>query len=217
MIMKITNDQFQILQKMAHKLIWKMNPPSRDREDIYQDCLVAILEREKGYDKNKGGLTTYFYPYLKQAIRESIIKNEGGSPYIGKKLQQLKKAYWGKESNLYTDSFATIAANAGLSKKVIPYLINAKSVSVDTDNITVSHNGFENDVVSKQGMPKVMAIVKKQLSKLNARELNFLCDKYGLNTSKLSTKELTQKYGFSSTEETYTYSRKIKQKIRFTD
>ena len=197
---------------IAEALVNKMVKNPQDKEDAIQDCYVTILERMAQYDPEKSSLSTYFYPWIKRSIANTMINAKGGTTYVGAQMRKMKKAYRNKEDKLYTDSYEVIAKNSGITKKMALHLINCEAVDISTA-LVVDRQTPEDAFIKKEETAKKQKIIAQQLSKLNSLQKAFVMDKYGVYGPRLSTQELAEKYSMSR-QEVYNTSKQIKKIIR---
>ena len=89
-----------------------------DKEDLYQSCMVKILEDLDSYNPELGNFTTYFQRSITNACSNYLSqKHHHSSPYYADKARKVKRAIDDLEKQGIKWTATDIAVKTGMSRK----------------------------------------------------------------------------------------------------
>lgn len=175
-------------------------------EEMYNTCVVAILENYPTYDPEKGGLS-FFCKHMEGAIYEFIAKEVHGfsGADIFKKYRALKRAEpFLDDLSLSEEDYSDLESATGLSKTSVDNVMAGSKLSkplhFERDDDVYSRTGLpENDPFYSVSLSELEFVMHKALKTLTSSEKEFLYDMIGLyGRSALPDYKLCEKYSLTA-------------------
>ena len=169
------------------------------QDDIVQECHMAVFKAMKLYDPSQGSFRSYATNWIKTYVYDYINKVQSPvaiSRETNRKIRAIKEAIMEHPGA----SLAEIAELTGLSlNQVVQYYRGIKGVSLDTPIDEDEELVLLDTIADSSGEEKIKAEAIKTLFEhiegiLAKEDLELLYSFFGINTKKLTQKELALRY-----------------------
>ena len=172
------------------------------QDDIVQECRMAIFKAMELYDPAQGSFKSYATNWIKTYVYDYINKVQSPvaiSRETNRKIRAIKEAI---EENPGA-TLLEIASITGLShNQVVQYYRGIKGISLDTpidedEELVLLDTIADNSAEERIKAEATRALFEHISSILPKEDLELLYSSFGINTKKLTQKELALRYNIT--------------------
>lgn len=199
----------EILPFVGYVIREKYGSFIKDYDELFQEGALAIMEDIENYDPEKGALTTFFMPRIRNRISSTITERVNKTNrYYAKKMKIVKEALQYFEAKGLTPSTYDIHSRTGLSMKSVSDTLDFikrvdMSYSAEEEPVVIIEQPHN---VTPEGMlleKERRGVLEDALSCLPVREREVIEYRFGFTTLKQNSITNTAKH-FSIQEQEVT-------------
>ena len=190
----------EIAPFIGHIIKTKYSSFLSEYDDLFQEGSVAVLEDLNNYDPERGALTTFFAPRIRNRISNAVTeKVNKTNRYYAKKMKAVKEALQYFESQGLTPSVSDIQIRTGLSMKSVSETLDFikrvdMSYTSETEPI-VPRESTSDDTPEKALLEsEKKEVLYDALATLPEKERVIICYRFGLNEEEAHSIAKTAEY-----------------------